>query len=746
MQGKTLLVVNTGYIKKKFIFKKLKQLGVKIVCLNSKINWAQDYVDDWIVANTSNHDRSISKVKEYIKKSGNQIDGVITFWEDDVLLTSKLVDELKLIGIPHRIAERTRNKFKFRAFCEANGLPTPNHIQVNNRNELVNIQKKLKFPIVFKPAYGTLTALIVKVNTAKDLEKEYDYISKNTSTEMETALNDGLDIFAEEYIDGDEVDIDMIIQNGKLKLAIVSDNFEKNRGKFFLDVGQATPSNLPQEQQQELIDMAEMVLEKLGIFNGCVHFEAKYSSKGPVPLESNLRMGGDYVYSYIKSAWDVDLIELAVKVALGVHINPIKNLKNKKYVIGRDLSVEDSGIVNEFSLPDNFEKYPFLEDHMFYKELGDSIMVPPEGFETFGWVTVSGQSFPDATDNLNSLLKEIDISVAKFDYESYAGKISQRDASIARILEARQFLKIKERVNYLSATELKKLDIGVICNWDKTDKQSVELMQSDLQNLNKLGYNFVSLTPDPRALLGELDTKGIDIVLPLLKYDQRSAVNIIKAIEISGIPFVGSQSSTLELLNNRITLRKLFTFNEIPMPQWDYIYEAGQELDEEIEFPVKVRSALLTGKQVRMIAKDYKALEQETNKLLNQTFNPILVEEYYGKNTKSAQIIFAGNTQQSLDIWSLVVRDNQSQKIVKVNDKIKSLIVEIASDIFYYSKAEDFLSVNLILDEDNNPFFTNVKTDIEPCYQIQGSLQDLYITLIKSAIAKYQQLSNTGKL
>ena len=52
--------------------------------------------------------------------------------------------------------------------------------------------------------------------------------------------------------------------------------------------------------------MAEDTLEKLGIFNGCIHYEAKSTKKGPMPLEVNLRMGGDYVYSYTKSAWNVD--------------------------------------------------------------------------------------------------------------------------------------------------------------------------------------------------------------------------------------------------------------------------------------------------------------------------------------------------------------------------------------------------------------------------------------------------------
>ena len=90
-------------------------------------------------------------------------------------------------------------------------------------------------------------------------------------------------------------------------------NFDKNKGSFFVDKGQAIPSSLPSKNQKELVDMAEEALEKLGVQNACVHFEAKYTKKGPIPIEINLRMGGDYVHSYVQGAWNLDLIEAVAK-------------------------------------------------------------------------------------------------------------------------------------------------------------------------------------------------------------------------------------------------------------------------------------------------------------------------------------------------------------------------------------------------------------------------------------------------
>ena len=150
-------------------------------------------------------------------------------------------------------------------------------------------------------------------------------------------------MLVEEYIDGDEVDIDILLQNGKIKFFSISDNFQTIE-PFFLETGQAIPSTLPEQSQKDLIALAEETLEKMGIQHGCIHFEAKSTKKGPIPIEVNLRMGGDYVYSYIKGAWNIDLIEYSVKIALGEFFKITKD-KPKKYIIGKDFLAANSGIL-----------------------------------------------------------------------------------------------------------------------------------------------------------------------------------------------------------------------------------------------------------------------------------------------------------------------------------------------------------------------------------------------------------------
>lgn len=684
-------------------------------------------------------------------------DGVITFWEDDVLLTSKLVDKFGLPGTTYSSAERTRNKFKFREFCKSNNLPAPNHVFINSKADLPQVIKQLNFPIVLKPAFGSLTAMVVKVEEQGELEKIYNYVTRNISTEIETALNDGLNIFAEEYIDGDEVDIDIILQNGKLKLAIVSDNFDKSRGKFFLDVGQVTPSNLPEEQQQELVEMAELILEKLGILNGCIHFEAKYSSKGPVPLESNLRMGGDYVYSYIKSAWNVDLIELAAKVATGQYIKPHRELEPRKYVIGKDISSEFSGIINELDITEELEEFPFVEDMMMYKEIGDATLVPPEGFETIGWVTVSGQSYPDANDNLNIVLDNIDFSVAKFDYKSFSGRNREENLFSNSLLNKR-ILKQKARANYINNTSLKELDVALVTNVDKfVEAEKYQYTKTLIADFEKedIYIDYIN-TANPQELLNKLRQKDFDLVLNFIEHDNsKAALDLLRVVEITGIPFTGADSYLTNFAANKINLKKILQFHEISTPNWDYFYEIEDMISEKLDYPVILKpgiNSLIDSMDKSFIVKDYEGYEAKIKQIIQAYNSSVLAEEFIAG--KEIEVIVIGNERKDLvmDKVNIINFNNNLSRILspftksntftvttKLKQKIYDLISETAMDVFSVIGAKDFLEVEFRLDEDNNPYVIDVNTS--PFLMLTGRKNissDLYRKIIQAAIDRYK--------
>ncbi len=410
---KTLLVVHTASLRKQFVLEKIKAMGLYVVCLHKeKVPWAMPFVDSWIIADTNNHKESLQAIEEYVQDNPNHhFDGVVTFWETCTQLTARIADIYDLIGIPYEIAKRVKNKYLFRDFCEEQGIPTPKHAMLHSEDDIEEVEKLVPYPLVLKPVYGQSSACVMRANNREELMENYEFFKKHVNSFSSSREWDSFDMLVEQYIDGSEVDIDLLVQNGEIKFYSISDNFEKSHGRFFLDRGQMMPSILPKSAQQDMRDMVEDAIKKLGITNGCIHFEAKSTSHGPFPVEVNMRLGGDYVYSYNKGVWGVDLVENPVKIALGDTINIELPQQPYKYIIGWDLQPPYSGTLTEQVISPDLSNQPFFEDMYLATKQGDEVMIPPDGYEDFGWITVSGASAEEAKDNLKIALSMMNFKV-----------------------------------------------------------------------------------------------------------------------------------------------------------------------------------------------------------------------------------------------------------------------------------------------------------------------------------------------
>lgn len=788
LKGKNLLLINTGSTHKRHVLKRLKQLELNIIALNKEKNWAQPYVDHWIITDNTNHQMALNALDQFIKDNPEiKIDGVLTFWEDDVLLTSKIVDKYRFVGISQDIAQRARNKFNFRKFCSDNGLPTPRFKAVRTMEDLEEINKTFQYPLVIKPAFGSASNYVVKVENKAELENTFNYIKNNISASVETALLDGLDIFIEEYIEGDEVDIDLLLQNGKVKFACVSDNFDKTFDEFFLDKGQSAPSSLSAEVQQELISVAEDTLEKLGIFNGCIHYEAKATKNGPMPIEVNLRMGGDYVWSYIKDAWDVDLIENAVKIAVGEMIKFPKEMEPKKYVIGWDLHPEESGILAELDIPEEFEQLPFLEDDTWYKDIGEPVLVPPEGTETIGWLTVSGENFLDAQENLQKALELIKYNVVKFDTESSLGKTVRKSRFESAKMNQQFLIKAAklEKLRALDKNSLKKLRLAVIGNFSTINGNPIDnelsvTVTKVSETLKEAGYEIdVYNVNDFNNFLKSFDPKKTDLVINLTKKINNSTLlgaQLPTLLEAWDVPYTGSSTISNLLCKDKIKFKKILKFHEIPTPDWDYMYDLSDELDEDLEFPLIVKPAHYdnsVGIDNSSIVYDHKSLMEQAKMIIEKLKSPVLIEEYIegdeyrvsiiGNNDRDIQIlplsrtIFTQLPQGYPHIYTYDAKwsDNKVYgKLLKqypvknINKKLETLLSEVALDVFNIFKCRDHGVVEFRVDENNNPHVLEAGSN--PSLRPNGELSkvsqiaeysylELIEEIIKAAVSRYQQ-------
>lgn len=407
MKSKTVLIVRSGYPSKAFTLARLKELGYTIGVIDPDESCPNHLFDFRIITNTNNIEESITDVQRYIRDYNLKVDGVLTFWDEAVVLTAELG---KVFDTPHintDIVRIIKNKHNFREFCKEHDLPTVNSVIINNEKDIETFS--LRFPVVLKPASGAASAFVIKVNNQKELRDQFSFIQNNIKSFWLAKEWSDFSIVAEEYIDGREVDIDLLVQNSDIKFYSITDNF-KTHEPYFIEVGQQMPSSLTNNIQNELLVMVRKVITKFKIENACIHFEAKYGTFGPVPIEINLRMGGDEVYSFLKAVWDIDFIEESAKIACDVNINLVKK-SAKQYLSGKYFLIQKTGKLKSISYPKYLKNSEYVKEVYITKNIGDQVTSPPKDFDYLGWITVTGTNSKQSIQNLNRIYRQFEFII-----------------------------------------------------------------------------------------------------------------------------------------------------------------------------------------------------------------------------------------------------------------------------------------------------------------------------------------------
>jgi len=784
LHGKNLLVVNTGNRKKRFTLKRLRDAGCHLIIVNATVNWARSYASHWILTDTNDQTAALRAVHDFFAENPDLgPDGVITFWEDDVLLTSRIRDRLGLIGIPYEKARIARDKHLFRAFCAENGLPTPGHALIEHGQDPVACVAGLTYPMVVKPVYGTSSAFVVRVDNDSELSETITYIRNNISAEVESALAAGTSIMAEEYIDGNEVDIDILLQNGKLKFWSMSDN-DATREPFFVETGQCIPSRLAPSQQAELVDLAEEILERLGIENGCIHFEAKYGSRGAMPIEINLRMGGDEVYYFVKNAWGVDLIENAARIMTGQYIHPIKKPERpKKFVSGKYFLPAYSGVLASLAMP----KSVASGELQFFKKVGDAILAPPHGFEYLGWAYAEADTMGEADERVDRIMASVQFEIAKFSRGSSLGKTIRRNTlSSARMAKDAVLSAARiEHIRALPMEEQRSLHVAVASNGfaDSPDPIEAELTSDAkkiAETLAERGYKTSFLDFNfPFEAVQQIQDSKVDIVFNLCERINHSSLlepHAASLFDILRIPYTGSNPFTLGLCLDKIRVKKLLSFHSIPTPRWDYLYEVEESFNEDFPLPAIVKPAnsdSSLGITNDSVVATRAALLERIDYVLGELKRPALIEEFIDGDEYDISIL--GNwddTQRILPlsrsvfktlpegVWPMYPYEAKflGSEIHKKNievqrppkgvpGKLTSLISEIALDAFNVVGCSDYGRAEMRVDSRGNPFILEVNpnpsigpTDCVPSVAALAGMDygDFLEEVLRLAIRRYK--------
>ncbi|WP_454782816.1 ATP-grasp domain-containing protein [Legionella sp. WA2022007384] len=376
-----------------------KKLGVKVFLVAPNLpDWAKDIIDKFIQADTTNFGETISVLKEEYKET--PFDGVITILDKSVELVAAIAEEFKLPGSSLTAATTVKHKYKMREALRRSGVPHPKFQFVKTFQDLQNAANNIGFPLIFKPVAASTSVAVFKLNTQAELEDAFTLMSTCERVSYWLYTDEYI---AEEFMKGQEVSVEGIINQSKIHFAGITKKFVEKPG--FTEWMHCFPYET--DMCSAIYNVVEQAIDAVGINNCAFHVEVILTKEGPKIVEVNSRMAGGFVSSHlVPLASGIDLAKASIQTALGEAIE-LKATKNK-FACERNLFATKNGIVMDWKHTEEMSNQPGVRDFKLLRQVNEFVKVPPQGYDNLLCAVITeGDTFQMAIDLADVALKRI---------------------------------------------------------------------------------------------------------------------------------------------------------------------------------------------------------------------------------------------------------------------------------------------------------------------------------------------------
>lgn len=391
---KRLLVLAAGILQVPVI-KKAKEKGYYVIAVDGDSNAiGLQYADKAICANITDEEIMLEIARE------QHVDGVIhPCSEVSMNVMGRINDELGLAGITKEQAIRATNKHLMREAFEKGSAPSPKSILTDSAEDAwEHLQNDFSTDGILKPSRNSGSRGIAKV--VRDMNKA-DFINA-----YNIALDESRDksVLIEQFIEGPEFSIEIIVWNGKVNVLTVTD--KKTTGApHFVELGHNQPSCYSKEDVETLKAAAVAGVKALGVNNCACHAEAKLMNGKAYLMEIGARLGGDFISTELTHlSTGIDMVAAAINVALG--IEPDLSVKEEpkgaciRYFCpkpGRLISVSNTEVLDD----------PHVYKKEIYVHEGDIIPEVTSSLSRSGHVIVIEKTPQKAIELAERLIREV---------------------------------------------------------------------------------------------------------------------------------------------------------------------------------------------------------------------------------------------------------------------------------------------------------------------------------------------------
>lgn len=329
------------------------------------------------------------------------VDGVLAYASDPAAPTAAYVAEkMKLLTNPYESVMTLCNKDRFRSFLKNNGFNTPVASGYSN-NEVDTTLFSL--PVIIKP---------VDSSGSKGATVLHSWDGLNEALEFAFSFSRSHRIIVEEFIEKKHpylIGGDIFVNEGKVILWGLLNCHRDNNVNPLVPVGKSYPLLLDDVDEKVVQDTLQSMVDKLGIRFGSVNVELVVDKNNKVwPIDIGPRAGGNMIPDLLGMIFGVDVVEMAVLVAMGEKIEEKIN-KGIAFYATHNLHTSQNGKYKTIEFSDELENK--IIKKCLYKKAGDEVYYFDNAAKALGIIFMKFKSQEEMTRILANINKYYSVVV-----------------------------------------------------------------------------------------------------------------------------------------------------------------------------------------------------------------------------------------------------------------------------------------------------------------------------------------------
>lgn len=315
-----ILLMRASTYRAQSFYKAAERLGIEVVV---GIDIHPELADYWQVQLPLQFDRPDEAAQTIVEFAQKQpVQAILSVDDSAVEIAAKASQALGLVHNTVESALAARNKYHMRRLFSEAGVASPKFGLYHTSDDPHTVAGQANYPCVVKPLLLSGSRGVMRVNNPAEFVDAFGWLKR--FLESMERMPGSTQILVEDYIPGDEVALEGIIHQGRLRVLALFDKPDPLDGPLFEETIYVTPSRLPEATQAAIAGCAAQAAAALGLRHGPVHAELRLNQAGPWMVEMAGRSIGGLCSQTLNFGFEgVSLEELILRQAVGMEIDTL---------------------------------------------------------------------------------------------------------------------------------------------------------------------------------------------------------------------------------------------------------------------------------------------------------------------------------------------------------------------------------------------------------------------------------------